>query len=152
MFSIEDRELVQHIRGFFSLDGSLPEYHEQTNTIRIVIRGEREFHPLVIGYSSGILRIWVRESICTDNPSAMLLKHVLSINQTLPLGCFHYSTDSRAFRYSASIPINNLPTRDFLSFVLSWVRVILDKHIPEIISCAGMLYNSKDRDNNPTFH
>ena len=152
MFSIEDRELVQHIRGFFSLDGSLPEYHEQTNTIRIVMKGDSEFHPLVIGYSSGILRIWVRESIPVDNPSAMLLKHVLSINQTLPLGCFHYSVDTSAFRYSASIPIPGMPTRDFLSFVLSWVMDILDRHMPEIISCASRLHNSKDRDNNPTFH
>jgi len=152
MFSIKDKELIQYIRSFFPINGDLPEYHEQTNTILLVIKGDPEPHPLLMGYSKGILKITAWKTIPANNFSTVLLKHILSINQTLPLGGFYYSVGTGDFGYSAGIPIHGIPTKDFLTFVLSYVKDILDMCVPEIISCSSMLYYSEAWNINQTFH
>jgi len=152
MFSVQDREIILHIRELFPNNGEKADYFKDTNAIILPIKTDLNVHPLIIGCSCSVLHIISMKNISTSNSSNEVLKSIMGINSRIPMGGFYYNTNNDGFGYQMTVPLYEKPGKEFVGSLLAYSVDILEEYVPEILLTTNEAHYPKREHVNPTFH
>ena len=152
MYTQRDREIILHIRDYFSVDDDCPKYLEDVNTIILEIKGEHITHPFFITCWRNILTVKTIKKIDIKNHSAEFFKYVLELNKGIPFGGFCYEPDCEVFAYKLDTFIFDVPSEKIILALLTSARNVLDIYLPEMFLKAQELALCSKKQENPTYH
>jgi hypothetical protein len=152
MFSIQDREIILHIRELFPQNGEKVDYYKEANAIILQIKKDLNVHPLLIGCRCSVLHIFSMKNISTSNTSNDVLKYIMDINSSIPIGGFYYNTKNEGFMYQMTVPLYEKPSKEFIWSLLAYSVDILEEYVPEILLSTNEAHHQKRENINPTIH